>query len=83
MSLSVLGMAVWFTQVKTVDGEAQYQPREFNQRTSQEGFDYLHKIQANQITGVIDPADVIAEKVVLCFFANLIEAIVAIPTPTG
>ena len=60
LSLSVLAVGVLFTQVSVTDKQAQYQPRQFDQRTSSGGFEYLHSVKANQVTGTIDPVDVVA-----------------------
>ncbi len=60
VSISILGLAVLFTRVSTGDKQGQYIPRKINQKTSQEAFEHIHKIKANQITGKINPADVVA-----------------------
>jgi len=60
VSLSILGLAVLLTQVNSTDKLAQYQPRSFDQLGSQGAIEYLNMIKANQITGTVDPADVVA-----------------------
>lgn len=60
VSLSILGFAVVFTQLTSSNKQAQYQPRILNQLGSQGAIEYLNSIKANQVTGTVDPADVVA-----------------------
>jgi len=60
ISLSILGLGVVATQINFDEKSAQYQPRNVEAQTSQEGLAYMNSIRANQITGQVDPADVVA-----------------------
>ncbi len=60
ISISILGLGVVTTQINFGKKSAQYQPRQTEVQNFQDGFAYLKGMRANQITGQVDPADVVA-----------------------
>ncbi|MCT4622987.1 MAG: hypothetical protein N4A46_05130, partial [Schleiferiaceae bacterium] len=59
-SLSAVGLTAMLTQLNMGQSEAQYEPRNYDAKTSMGGFEYVNSMRVNQITGKIDPKDVAA-----------------------
>lgn len=70
LSITVLCGAFLFTQMNSSDEQSKYQPREFSENTSLGGIEYVQQMKVNQITGTIDPDDVVAAQNQVMYSAN-------------